>query len=225
MVYSARHKKSLTIEEVIEGVFADRDLENEYSESQYGSEAETETETEEESEEDESGEQITGNARQESNNANGQDNIRRGMASIGQGVRTRGGLRNAVQKRLSKQQEQVMLKKKWKMEDRAPNIPPFTGASQINIDLPKDATPFNFLDLFLDDEFYEHFTFQKNLYAAQYIAAHDILPRYSSARYWKKVTVDEMKQYLALYLLTGIIKKPGKGQYWSTSSVIKTDEK
>ena len=44
MASSARHKKSLTTEEMIEGVFADRDSENEY-----GSEAEMETETEEES--------------------------------------------------------------------------------------------------------------------------------------------------------------------------------
>ena len=43
------------------------------------------------------------------------------------------------------------------------NHPQFTGASQINVDLPEDATPLNFLDLFLDDEFYEHFTFQTNL--------------------------------------------------------------
>ena len=43
------------------------------------------------------------------------------------------------------------------------NHPLFTSASQINVDLPEDATPLNFLDLFLDDEFYEHFTFQTNL--------------------------------------------------------------
>ena len=76
--------------------------------------------------------------------------------------------------------------------------------------------------MFLDDESYEHLTFQTNLYAAQYIAVHDILPHYSRARCWKEVTVDEMKQFLMLYLLTRIIRKPEVGQYWSTSSVIKT---
>ena len=148
MASSARHKKSLTTEEVIEGVFADRDSENAYSENEYKSEAETETKTEKEFEEEGSWEQITGILRKESNYANVQDNIRRGMASIGRGVRTRGGLRNAVWKRPSKQQEQTMLEEKWKREDRAPNIQPFTGASQINVDLP-----LNF---------------------CQYIAAHDI---------------------------------------------------
>ena len=47
MASSARHEKFLTT--VIEGIFADRDSENEYSENEYESEAETETETEEES--------------------------------------------------------------------------------------------------------------------------------------------------------------------------------
>ena len=36
-----------------------------------------------------------------------------------------------------------MLEAKWKWEDRAPNIPLFTGASQINVDLPGDTTPLN----------------------------------------------------------------------------------
>ena len=88
--------------------------------------------------------------------------------------------------------------------------------------MPEEATPPDLLGLFLDDKFYEHLIFQTNLYAAQYIAAHNILPRYSRARWWKEVTVDKMRQFLALYLLTGIIRKPEVGQYWSTSSVIET---
>ena len=88
--------------------------------------------------------------------------------------------------------------------------------------MPEDATPLNFLDLFLDDKFYEHLTFQTNLCTAQYIASHDILPQYSCARCWKEVTVVEMKQFLVLYLLSGIMRKPEVGQYWSTSSIIKT---
>ena len=42
-----------------------------------------------------------------------------------------------------------MLEEKWKREDQAPKIPPFTGTSQINVDLPKDATPLDLLDLFV----------------------------------------------------------------------------
>ena len=56
-----------------------------------------------------------------------------------------------------------MLEEKWKREDQAPKIPPFTGTSQINVDLPKDATPLDLLDLFLNNRFYENLTFQTNL--------------------------------------------------------------
>lgn len=62
----ARHKKTLTTDEVTEGVFGDRKSENGYK-----SEGEMETETEEESEKEESEEKRTGNEREESNNAKG----------------------------------------------------------------------------------------------------------------------------------------------------------
>ena len=87
------------------------------------------------------------------------------------------------------------------------------------VDLPEDATPLDFLDLLLNDKFYEHLTFQTNLCAVRYIAVH-LSPRYSRARGCKEVTVDEIKQFLVFYL-TGIIRKAEVGQYWSTSSVIK----
>ena len=112
-----------------------------------------------------------------------------------------------------------MLEEKWKREDQAPKISPFTGTSQINVDLPKDATPLDFLDLLLNDKFYEHLTFQTKLCAVRYIAAH-LSPRYSCARGWKEVIVDEIKQFLVFYL-NGIVRKAELGQYWSTSSVIK----
>lgn len=66
MPSSARHKKTLTTDEVTEGVFGDRNSENGYK-----SEGEMETETEEESEKEESEEKRTGNEREESNNAKG----------------------------------------------------------------------------------------------------------------------------------------------------------
>ena len=96
------------------------------------------------------------------------------MALIGRGIRTCGGLGNVVQKRPSKQQEQVMLEEKWKREDRTPNIPSFTGVSQINVDFPEDATPLNFLDLFLEDKFYELNFSNKSLCSSVYCCAYFI---------------------------------------------------
>ena len=49
-----------------------------------------------------------------------------------------------------------------------------------------------------------------------------MLPRYSRARLWKDVTVEEMRKFLALNLLTGIIRKPEISQYWSRNPLLVT---
>ena len=59
-------------------------------------------------------------------------------------------------------------------------------------------------------------TTQTNLYGSQFREKHAILPRYSRARNWKDVTNDEMRQFIALQVLTGTVKKPEISQYWST---------
>ena len=48
------------------------------------------------------------------------------------------------------------------------------------------------------------------------------LPPHSRFQKWKDVSVTEMKQFIALYLLTGIIRKPGVNLYWSTNPLLKT---
>ena len=54
----------------------------------------------------------------------------------------------------------------------------------------------DFLDVFLDEEFYNMIAKQTNLYASQFCKKHIILPRYSRARNWKDVTRDEIRQLL-----------------------------
>ena len=74
----------------------------------------------------------------------------------------------------------------------------------------------------MNEEFYEYLTTQTNLYAAQYLQANPSLPPHSRFQKWKDVSVTEMKQFIALYLLTGIIRKLEVNQYWSTSPLLKT---
>ena len=195
--------KSFVAEEVIEGVFADADSADE----SITSESETETSTSEE--DDESGAPPT---KTHQNN------------SHKRGPRTRGGLSRTslVQKNTFKEAERVALEDTWKRKDSRPHIPEFTSKSSINAELPDDPTPLDFLDLFLDEEFYEYLTTQTNLYAAQYLQANPNLPPHSRFQKWKDVSVTEMKQFIALYLLTGIIRKPEVNQYWSTNPLLKT---
>ena len=137
--------KSFVAEEVIEGVFADADSADE----SITSESETETSTSEE--DDESGAPPT---KTHLNNARKR------------GTRTRVGLSRtslAQKKRSSKEAERVSLEDTWKWKDSRPHIPEFTSKSSINAELPDDPTPLDFLDLFLDEEFYEYLTTQTNL--------------------------------------------------------------
>ena len=79
-----------------------------------------------------------------------------------------------------------------------------------------------FLDIFVDEEFYYMMTSQTSLYASQFCKKHTILPRYARARNWKDVTNDEMRQFIALQVLTGIVKKPEISQYWSTDPFLRS---
>ncbi|KAG5277832.1 hypothetical protein AALO_G00091870 [Alosa alosa] len=39
---------------------------------------------------------------------------------------------------------------------------------------------------------------------------------------WRKVTVQELRQFFGLFFLTGIVKKPSLASYWSTDEVVST---
>ena len=127
-----------------------------------------------------------------------------------------------AQKKTSKEAERIALEDTWKRKDSRPHIPEFTSKSSINAELPDDPTPLDFLDLFLDEEFYGYLTTQTNPHAAQYLQANPNLPPHSRFQKWKDVSVTEMKQFIARYLLTGIIRKLEVNQYWSTSPLLKT---
>ena len=47
------------------------------------------------------------------------------------------------------------------------------------------------------------------------------MPRHSQANYWFDTTRNEMKKFLALTLLMGIMKKPELSDYWSTNVLLK----
>ena len=120
-------------------------------------------------------------------------------------------------------EEQERLERICKKEDKQPVIPDFTEQSGINANFNEERDTVDFLGLFLDDEFFKILVDQTNVYAAQYIAAHPELPPHSRFRKWVDVSIPEMKTFLSLYLLTGIVVKPELQQYWSTNPLIKTE--
>ena len=74
------------------------------------------------------------------------------------------------------------METKWKHKDHQPDIPPFANQPKLNVDMPQNSDMIDFIDIFLDEEFYNMITTQTNLYASQFHEKHTILPRYSSAR-------------------------------------------
>jgi len=141
------------------------------------------------------------------------------------GPRTRRSLSrtSAAQTREEKKEEErKALEEKWKREDSPPTIPEFTATNTIHAQLLDNSVPLDFLDIFLDDRFYNYLTLQTNLYAAQYLQANPNIPLHSHFKRWKDVSSAEMKQFISLYILTGIVREPEMNQYCSTNPLMKT---
>ena len=138
-------------EEVLEVVFSDADSANENN----GSEPETKPSSSEE--EDESDLALPNT---DQNNAR-----KRGPKTWG--VLSRANLHQ--KKAAEKETERLVLENKLKKEDSRPYILNFTDVSAINAELSNDSTPLDFLDLYLDEEFYEYLTLQTKFYAAQHL--------------------------------------------------------
>lgn len=117
--------------------------------------------------------------------------------------------------------QQAALEAQWVSVDRESNVPAFTGNSGIKAPLPNNPSRGDILSLFLTDEFFHILVEQTNLYAAQHKRNNPNLPPHSRAHEWFDTTRPEMKQFIALSLLMGIVVKPGISDYWSTSPLLK----
>ena len=137
------------------------------------------------------------------------------------GIRARGGKRpNEI---IDKDSEQSCLEEKWSEDDLLPIVPSFTGnfGQQIETE-SENPSAVDFFHLFFTDEAYQLLVEQTNLYAHQYIEQNPNLGPHSLAKRWVDVTVEDMKLFIALTLLTGVIKKPAIHDYWSTDKILKT---
>lgn len=84
---------------------------------------------------------------------------------------------------------------------------PLNGAADLQSDNPAD-----FLQLILTNELLQHIVEQTNVYAEQVISTVTDKP----VKDWKPFTVEELKTFLGLLFLTGIIQKPELDMHWST---------
>ncbi|KAK7494481.1 hypothetical protein BaRGS_00014373 [Batillaria attramentaria] len=89
----------------------------------------------------------------------------------------------------------------------------FTGNPGIKVNTD-NFSAVDYMDLYFDD-LVNHLVIQTNLYAEQYLQAHPDLPPNSGAAQWVQVDAAEMKRFLALILLMGIVRLPSIELYWS----------
>ena len=111
----------------------------------------------------------------------------------------------------------------WRMDENIPVIPEFTADAGMNVNVPPEPTPYDFVKLFFTPELWQLLVTETNRYAEQYLAQFGAdLTRHSRLKKWVPVTVPEMKVFLSLYLLMGIVVKPELDMYWSTAALLST---
>ena len=131
-------------------------------------------------------------------------------------ARGRGGVA-----RQNRQQVEAVLELQWTSNDHEPTIPSFTANAGIQVQLPNEATVGDFLRLFLTNDFFDMLVTQTNMYAAQSRRNNSNLSANARANLWVETTRDEIKKFIALSLLMGIVKKPELSDYWSTNPLLK----
>lgn len=119
-----------------------------------------------------------------------------------------------------------------KTERHTPNVHPFNEAPGLKPaivqTLPADRNqhrPTHYAGLYLTDQILNGIVVETNRYATQLIAEKEqngTLKDKSRLQNWKPVTLDELKKFLALVLLTGLVRKRSYAEYWSTDILLNT---
>lgn len=111
----------------------------------------------------------------------------------------------------------------WTRRNDAQTLPLFSEPVGIVDPPPPNAAPIYYLRLFFVASFWDLLVTETNRYAAQYKAkVWATLGPHARFRSWKPVTVSEMKVFIALYLLSGLIYKPQLAHYWASDPVYNT---
>lgn len=111
----------------------------------------------------------------------------------------------------------------WTRRDDKPDLPPFTGNPGQTEPLPPNPSVMDFVNLFFTASFWSLLVRETNRYAQQYLRKNEgTLPPHARARSWIPVTIREMKIFIALWLLSGLVHKPQLHLYWSSDPLIST---
>ena len=95
----------------------------------------------------------------------------------------------------------------WLCASNPPFVEPFTGTSEVTIDLSDDPTPSKFFKFFFTGVIIQDWVHQTNLYVLSKMDVTHELPEHPRLGSWREVTLDEMKVFLRLLINTGLVRK------------------
>jgi len=98
----------------------------------------------------------------------------------------------------------------------------FLGVCGVNVDFDDEINVLECFQKFIDEDMWQLFAEQTNIYANKFLAANPILKPRSRARSWMDTNATEMKTLLGLLILQAIVQKPENGMYFSKRESIVT---
>ncbi|KAL7631069.1 UNVERIFIED_CONTAM: hypothetical protein RMT77_018635 [Armadillidium vulgare] len=98
----------------------------------------------------------------------------------------------------------------------------FTGENKAKFETLGKTMPEIFYEIF-PDSIFELMVKSTNAYAKKFLSdKKDNIKKSSRCNAWYDVTIQEMRQFLGLYILMGIIHKPTINSYWATDKYLRT---
>ena len=102
-------------------------------------------------------------------------------------------------------------------------VQPYTLESGCSVSFPENR-PIDYFSQFVDESMLQHIVDQTKLYSEQFRASHT-LTAHSRVRKWLKEehTTAELRRFIALLIVMGIVRYPQIESHWSTSWPYATD--
>lgn len=105
--------------------------------------------------------------------------------------------------------------------DDVPIFPEYEGDSKTNI--PSTAkTPTDYYELFVTEEIINKMVLETNNYAQKYVSENQIKIK-SRVKAWKPTDSEEMKRFLGVLMVMGLVKVPHINDYWSKKDIYRND--
>ncbi|GFT19896.1 piggyBac transposable element-derived protein 4 [Trichonephila clavipes] len=98
---------------------------------------------------------------------------------------------------------------------------PFTGNPGIKVCIGDSGDPFEYFNLFLDDEMFSFIVEETNRYAESFFENAELTSG-SRALKWKNTNKEYMKRFITLLLLQGVVQKPVEQWFWSKRPILST---